>query len=271
MFKKARRFIFHSVTAALISVLVYERSVILLSIHSYDSKIVSPLKFKTQASYTFLASSYMLWPQSFDRPYQSSCHYEANNTNQDVSRCVVFYSILCPKTYLSPLSFKLALLFCRHSETNASGASYVYWTVHHLDSWIKIDQLHVTCFTISLFTAQHVSNVSTAIFRSLRLIVDLFHVLYCSGSMCVGVTVWFGWVVWYPYAGWSSASACIRIPHNPKLLKMDVLTFETCWAVNSKIIKQVTSSWSIFIQLLDLYNRIEFSTHYIHLNYKFVK
>ena len=25
------------------------------------------------------------------------------------------------------------------------------------------------------------------------LIVDLFHVLYCSGLMCVGVTVWFGW------------------------------------------------------------------------------
>ena len=43
------------------------------------------------------------------------------------------------------------------------------------------------------FTAQHVSNVSASIFKSLRLIVDLFHVLYCSGSMCVGVTVWFGW------------------------------------------------------------------------------
>ena len=69
------------------------------------------------------------------------------------------------------------------------------------DSSIKIDQLDVTCFIISLFTAQYVSNVSTFIFRSLRLIVDLFHVLYCSGSMCVGVTVWFGWVVWYPYAG----------------------------------------------------------------------
>ena len=26
-------------------------------------------------------------------------------------------------------------------------------------------------------------------------IMDLFHVLYCSGSMCVGVTVW------YRYAG----------------------------------------------------------------------
>jgi hypothetical protein len=64
------------------------------------------------------------------------------------------------------------------------------------NNWIKIDQLDVTCFIISLFTAQHVSNVNTSIFRKLRLIVDLFHVLYCSGSMCVGVTVWFGWVVW---------------------------------------------------------------------------
>jgi len=51
----------------------------------------------------------------------------------------------------------------------------------------------------------------------LRLIVDLFHVLYCSGSMCIGVTVWFVWGM-------------------------------QAEAVNSEIIKQVTSSWSIFIQ-----------------------
>ena len=25
------------------------------------------------------------------------------------------------------------------------------------------------------------------------LFVELFHELYCSGSMCVGVTLWFGW------------------------------------------------------------------------------
>ena len=25
------------------------------------------------------------------------------------------------------------------------------------------------------------------------LFVELFHGLYCSGSVCVGVTVWFGW------------------------------------------------------------------------------
>jgi len=60
-------------------------------------------------------------------------------------------------------------------------------------NWIKIDQLDVTCFIISLFNAQHVSDVNTSILRSLRLICELFHGLYCSGSMCVGVTVWFGW------------------------------------------------------------------------------
>ena len=34
---------------------------------------------------------------------------------------------------------------------------------------------------------------------------ELFRGLYCSDSMCVGVTLWFG----------TSASACIRIPHHP--------------------------------------------------------
>jgi hypothetical protein len=140
--------------------------------------------------------------------------------------------------------------------------------VHHLDSWIKIDQLDVTCFIISLFTAQHVSNVSTSIFRSLRIIVNLFHVLYCSGSMGVGVTVWSlcrlkqclslhknttppqpnhtvtpTHIEPEQYNTWNKSTISL------KLLKMDVLTFETCCAVNSEIIKQVTSSWSIFIQL----------------------
>ena len=41
-------------------------------------------------------------------------------------------------------------------------------------------------------------------------------------------------VVWYPYAGWGNATI------SRKLLKKDVLTLETCWAVNIEIIKQVT-------------------------------
>ena len=81
--------------------------------------------------------------------------------------------------------------------------SYVYWTVHHLDSWIKIDQL----MSLALLFAQHVSNGSTFIFRSLRL--------------CVGILL------------------C------RKLLKMNVLPFETCWANT----KASDISWSIFIQI----------------------
>ena len=45
------------------------------------------------------------------------------------------------------------------------------------------------------------------------LFVELFHVLYCFGTMCVGVTLWFGWggVV----SGYRlQASTCIRIPHH---------------------------------------------------------
>ena len=51
--------------------------------------------------------------------------------------------------------------------------SYIYWTVHHLDSWIKTDQL----MSLALFFAQRVSNASTFIIRSLRL--------------CVGILLWF--------------------------------------------------------------------------------
>ena len=60
-------------------------------------------------------------------------------------------------------------------------------------SQLNKDKLDVTCLFISLFNAQQVSDVNTHILRSLRLIVDLFHALYCSGSMRVGVTFWLGW------------------------------------------------------------------------------
>ena len=50
-----------------------------------------------------------------------------------------------------------------------------------------------------------------------------------------------------------------------KLLKMNVLTVETCWAVNSEIIKQVTSSWSFFIQVsLTLFKSWHWSCPIMH-------
>jgi len=130
---------------------------------------------------------------------------------------------------------------------------------------------------ISLFNAQHVSDVNTSILRSLRLILLSYFMGYIVLVRCVlvfrcGLAV----VVWYPSVGWgTSASPCIRIPQHHsqtttkhqhtsnqnnitheitqqisrKLLRMDVLTSETCWALNNEIIKQVTPSWSLFIQL----------------------
>ena len=49
------------------------------------------------------------------------------------------------------------------------------------------------------------------------LFVELFHGLYCSGSVCVGVTLWFGCggVVFVCRLKHVNASACIRIPHHP--------------------------------------------------------
>jgi len=62
-------------------------------------------------------------------------------------------------------------------------------------NWIKRDQLEVTCFIISLFTAQHVSDVNTSILRSLLLIwwgIAWVVLLWFDVCWCYGV-VWLGW------------------------------------------------------------------------------
>jgi len=79
------------------------------------------------------------------------------------------------------------------------------------------------------------------------LFVELFHGLYCSGSMCVGVTLWFGCggVV----SVWQALAHEITQQISRMLLRMDALTSETFWALNKEIIMQVTSSWSLFTQI----------------------
>jgi len=118
----------------------------------------------------------------------------------------------------------------------------------HIYSWIKRDHLDVTCFFISLFNAQHVSDVITAILRSLRLIC------WCRLKHCFNLhpdttppqpnhNVTPTHVVPEQYNPWNNST------NSRKLLRMDVLTSETCWALNNEIKKQVASSWSLFIQL----------------------
>ena len=50
------------------------------------------------------------------------------------------------------------------------------------------------------------------------LFFELFHGLYCSGSMCVGGTLWYQ----------SNTTHEITQQISRKLLRMDVLTSETC-------------------------------------------
>jgi len=96
---------------------------------------------------------------------------------------------------------------------------------------------------LAVFTAQHVSNVRTSIFMSLRLTVHSFRVLYCSVRIEVLALANAKTSILTEQYNTRNESTVSR-----KLLKMDVLTFETCWAVNGEIIERVTSSWSIFIQ-----------------------
>jgi hypothetical protein len=67
--------------------------------------------------------------------------------------------------------------------------------MYHVESWIKRDQFVVTCFFISLFNAQHVSDVNTSILRSLRLIcwVISWVVLFWYDICWCYVVVWLGW------------------------------------------------------------------------------
>ena len=84
-----------------------------------------------------------------------------------------------------------------------------------LNKWVKRDQLDVTYFIISLYNAQHVSDVNISILRSLRLMCSIISWVILSWFDVLELHCGMAVVVWYPYAGWgTSASTCIRIPHH---------------------------------------------------------
>jgi hypothetical protein len=106
--------------------------------------------------------------------------------------------------------------------------------VHHLDSWIKIDQLGVTCFIISLFNAQHVSNVSTSILRSLRLIcwvISWVVLLWFDACWCYGV-VWLGWsgIRMQASACLHLLSVCLRLPFR-SFRNVRIFYGLNCWSI----------------------------------------
>jgi len=70
--------------------------------------------------------------------------------------------------------------------------SYVYWTVHHLDSW-KETKLMSPALLFHYLMLNMLRMLIHPPSGACDLFVELFHGLYCSGSMRVGVTLWFGW------------------------------------------------------------------------------
>ena len=106
----------------------------------------------------------------------------------------------------------------------------------HIDEWKTNLMSLATLF--HLLSAQQVSDINISILRSLRLCwwittsVGLFSVR-CVLELLLRLI--FGGV---RFAGWSCASACktntdvVIHQHSRRLLKMDILMSETCWAHN---------------------------------------
>jgi hypothetical protein len=147
-------------------------------------------------------------------------------------------------------------IFNGSSSINLQNESYVYWTVHHLTSWINRTNL------MSLYESFLLLNLFRMLLHSSSGADDCMWV-YCSVSVCAGVMVRFGWsrVVRCRLEHYR-APTCIRIPphssrtapihqyipkqsntptYSRQLLRSNVITFETSWAI--KNFHKVTSSW----------------------------
>ena len=133
------------------------------------------------------------------------------------------YDVQTPHSH--PTTCSTRLLDCWHSSARETWVPSVYHispeNIKHLmftalpnicGIWIKRDQLDITCFIISLFNAQHVSDVNTYILRSSRLIcwvISWVVLLWFDACWCYAA-VWLGWC-----GIRVQAAGCIRIPHHP--------------------------------------------------------
>ena len=90
--------------------------------------------------------------------------------------------------------------------------------MHHLNSWIETNLMSLA-FLFHYLMLNMFRMLIHPSSGACDLCVELFHGLYCSGTMCVGVTVWFGWG--------GLLSGC--------WLKDGCITSEICWTLNNEI------------------------------------
>ena len=98
------------------------------------------------------------------------------------------YSYQLPNTHLHKGTFFYNFYHCTvHFEI------YVVHSTRWCTSSVKRNQLDTTCFIITLFRAQHVSDVNTSIVRSLRLIRSYFMGCIWFGVCWRSISVWLWW------------------------------------------------------------------------------
>ena len=167
---------------------------------------------------------------------------------QVVFQSVWFFSvfILSPIVHYSFIHLSLAI-------DNTLQTSNVYWTVRHCNSWRFKDQFDVTCYLVHFLCAQHVSDINISIIRSLRLCCSITTSVVLFSVRCV-LEILCGWF-WVVLVLQAEPSACkmnttqnqlhqisntqrtenkttdmVIQQHSRKLLMMDILMSETCWA-----------------------------------------
>jgi len=72
--------------------------------------------------------------------------------------------------------------------------SYVYWTMHHCNSWWLTDQLMSLAILFHFLCAQHVSDINISIIRTLRLCCWITTLLIVLFSVRCVLEIWCGWV-----------------------------------------------------------------------------
>ena len=99
---------------------------------------------------------------------------------------------------------------------NKEKASYVYWAEHHLTSWINWTNL------MSLYESFLLLNVFRMLLHSSSRADDCMRV-HCSVSVCTA-----------PVQQYTPKQSSIPA-YSIQLLRMYVITFETCWAIKTFI------------------------------------
>ena len=110
-------------------------------------------------------------------------HHESNLMTVEQDATVFSLLYFCTQLYM----FRLLTAIIRSWYSTA--------VITACGSWVKRDQLDAACFIITLFSAQHVSDVNTSILRSLRLIrwVTSWVVLFWFDVCWCYVAVWLWW------------------------------------------------------------------------------